>query len=133
MQEVGKIFIKLINKHFSTNKLHKIFNRNTRKLSYSCTVLQIKRHNKKVYNTPQKKKKKKKNCCHCKVKNECSQSGDCLQRNIIYQATRRSKENTKNLCSCNRRTQEKRCYRHKTSFNTKKKYEHITKLSRHIW
>ena len=35
---VGKIFIKLINKHFTTsNKLHKIFKRNTLKLRYCCT------------------------------------------------------------------------------------------------
>ena len=35
---IGKICIKLINKHFPrSSDLHKIFNRNTLKLSYSCT------------------------------------------------------------------------------------------------
>ena len=35
---IGKIFIKLINKHFPrSSDLHKIFDRNTLKLSYSCT------------------------------------------------------------------------------------------------
>ena len=34
---IGKIFLNLIKKHFpKTNKLHKIFNRNTVKISYSC-------------------------------------------------------------------------------------------------
>ena len=34
---VGKIFLNLINKHFpSSSCLHKIFNRNTVKVSYSC-------------------------------------------------------------------------------------------------
>ena len=34
---IGKIFFHLINKHFpKSNKLHKIFNRNTIKISYSC-------------------------------------------------------------------------------------------------
>ena len=35
---IGKTFLKLIKKHFpTTNRLYKIFNRNTLKLSYSCT------------------------------------------------------------------------------------------------
>ena len=34
---IGKTFLNLIKKHFlKTNKLHKIFNRNTAKISYSC-------------------------------------------------------------------------------------------------
>ena len=46
------MFSQLIDTHFpSTNKLHKIFNRNTAKVSHSCTenISQIiKEHNKKV-------------------------------------------------------------------------------------
>ena len=35
---VGKYFLKLVDKHFKhDNKLHKIFNRKTLKISYSCT------------------------------------------------------------------------------------------------
>ena len=35
---VGKYFLKLIDKHFKhDNILHKIFNRKTLKISYSCT------------------------------------------------------------------------------------------------
>ena len=34
---IGRIFLNLINKHFpNSGKLHKIFNKNTLKLSYSC-------------------------------------------------------------------------------------------------
>ena len=34
---IGKIFLKLVDKHFpKSNKLHKIFNRNTSKVSCSC-------------------------------------------------------------------------------------------------
>ena len=34
---IGKIFVNLINKHFpKTNNVHKIFNKNTVKISYSC-------------------------------------------------------------------------------------------------
>ena len=49
---IGKHFLSLINKHFPrTNKLHKIFNRNNIKVSYSCTeniARIIKSHNKKL-------------------------------------------------------------------------------------
>ena len=49
----GKIFLKLIDTHFlPANNLRKIFNRNTVKVSYSCTQnaskIKKKRHNKKV-------------------------------------------------------------------------------------
>ena len=51
---IGKIFIKLINKHFSrSSDLHKIFNRNALNLSYSCTENMaqiIRKHNKSVIN-----------------------------------------------------------------------------------
>ena len=55
---IGKIFLKLVDKHFpNSNKLHKIFNRNTLKVSYRCTenMAQItKKHNKKITNTTDK-------------------------------------------------------------------------------
>ena len=51
---IGKIFIKLINKHFlRSSDLHKIFDRNTLKLSYSCmeNMAQIiRKHNKSIIN-----------------------------------------------------------------------------------
>ena len=56
---IGKIFFKLIDQHFSKNhKYHKIFNRSTLKMSYSCMsnmADRIKAHNNKILNpeTPQ--------------------------------------------------------------------------------
>ena len=51
---VAKRFLNLIDQHFlESNKLHTIFNRNTLKVSYSCTQnmsSMIKSHNKKVIN-----------------------------------------------------------------------------------
>ena len=50
--KVAKIFLNLIEKHFPrSSKLHKIFNKNTVKVSYSCTQNMsqiIKGHNKKI-------------------------------------------------------------------------------------
>ena len=52
---VGKSFLQLLRHHFPpSNKLHKIFNKNTVKVSYCCTqnvASIIKSHNKKLINT----------------------------------------------------------------------------------
>ena len=49
---IGKVFFKLLNKNFpKNNQLHKVFNKNTVKLSYSCMKIMssiISAHNKKV-------------------------------------------------------------------------------------
>ena len=51
---VAKTFLNLLDEHFhKSNKLHKIFNRNTVKVSYCCTVnlsYVIRSHNKNVIN-----------------------------------------------------------------------------------
>ena len=53
-------FLRLINKHFpKTNQLHKIFNRNTVKVSYSCMgniKCSISRHNKHILNNKENQK-----------------------------------------------------------------------------
>ena len=68
---VGKRFLNLLDKHFPpNNQLHKIFNRNTVKVSYSCTPNVgsiIKSHNKKLTNTESKQMKD----CNCRKKEEC--------------------------------------------------------------
>ena len=51
---IGKTFLKLVDKHFPrSSNLHKMFNRNTIKVNYSCTEnmsMIIKKHNKKIIN-----------------------------------------------------------------------------------
>ena len=71
--------------HFpKSNKLHKIFNRHTVKVSYCCTnnlLCIIKTHNKKVTNdkiTPRHQ-------CNCKNKNNCPLDGNCQTSDIIYE------------------------------------------------
>ena len=67
---VAKRFLNLIDQHFPiSNKLHAIFNRNTVKVSYSCTQnmsSMIKFHNKKVINRDVKELK----LCNCRVRSE---------------------------------------------------------------
>ena len=94
---IGKYFLKLIDKHFKPgNKLHKIFNRKTLKISYSCTknIFQIiNSHNKNVtkdfqdqidnnYNNDNGIKKE----CNCKSRDNCPMNGLCNLNNVIYQA-----------------------------------------------
>ena len=63
--------------------MHKIFNRNTVKVSYSCTLNVdsiIKSHNKKLTNAEKKLTK----YCNCRKKQECSLEGKCRSEDIIY-------------------------------------------------
>ena len=74
---VAKIFLNLIEKHFPrSSKLHKIFNKNTVKVSYSCTQNMsqvIKGYNKKII----QKEKQETRDCKCRVKTDCPLNGGC--------------------------------------------------------
>ena len=69
---IGKIFLRLINKHFlPTHKYRKIFNRNTIKISYSCMPnikSKISTHNYKILNKPVNQNAQK---CNYINKNNC--------------------------------------------------------------
>ena len=84
---VTEIFLNLIEKHFPrSRKLHKIFSKNTVKVSYSCTqnMLQIiKGHNKK---TVQKETQETLEC-NCRIKTNCPLNGDCRKENVICKCT----------------------------------------------
>ena len=80
---VAKIFLNLIEKHFlRSSKLHKIFNKNTVKVSYSCTqnMLQIiKEHNQKIV----QKETQETLECNCRVKTEFPLNGHCRKESVI--------------------------------------------------
>ena len=80
----AKTFLNLIEKHFPrSSKLHKIFNKNTVKVSYSCTQKMsqiIKGHNKKMV----QKETQEALVCNCRVKTECPLNGDCRKESVIY-------------------------------------------------
>ena len=87
---LGRKFLHIVDKCFKENHpLHKIFNRHTLKLSYSCMPNMksiISSHNKHVLSnanapTPQP------DTCNCRKKPDCPLEGKCLQTNVIYQAT----------------------------------------------
>ena len=84
---LAKIFLNLIEKPFPRwRKLHKIFNKNTIKVSYSCSqnMLQIiKDHNKKIA----QKETQETLECSCKVKTDCTRNGDCWKESMVYKCT----------------------------------------------
>ena len=84
---VAKRFLNLIDQQFpKSNKLHAIFDRNTVKVSYSCTQnlsSMIKSHNKKVIN----KDVKELESCNWRVKSECPLNGQGQVTDIIYTCT----------------------------------------------
>ena len=84
---LAKRFLNLLDQHFpKSNKFHAVFNRNTVKVSYSCTQnisSMIKSHNKKVINEDVKESKS----CNCRVKSECPLNGQCQVTDIIYKCT----------------------------------------------
>ena len=132
---VGKCFLSLIDKNFpKSNPLHKIFNRNTLKLSYSCmgnikTI--ISNHNKAEINKATRTNDQKKNC-NCRKPNLCPMDGNCNAENVIYQAevtTSTTKETYIGLCDT---TFKLRYRNHMCSFRNER-YKHATALSKHIW
>ena len=82
---VGKLYLTLVKQHFPKgHKLHKIFNKNTIKVSYSCMnnmVSVLPRHNKKILS-----RKEDQYGCNCRNKAECHFDNNCLTPGVIYQA-----------------------------------------------
>ena len=90
---IGKSFLKTVKEKFPPeHKLHKIFNTNTVKLSYSC-MPNVKNiidgHNKKTLERKKKKEERDnpRKTCNCRNPNKCPLKGQCLRESIIYQAT----------------------------------------------
>ena len=113
------------------NPLWKIFNRNTIKIRY--------RYNQDIESIISSKNKKllaasqpDERLCSCTKNNPCPLEGQCLRKNIIYQATvtleDKSEETYTGLCST---AFKKRLGVHKNSFKYEDKNQ--TSLSKFIW
>ena len=129
---IGKKFFRLLNKHFpKTNKLHKIFNKNTVKLSYSCTKnvsRLIKSHNKKV-TTPILKKSL---ICNCRKNNDCpmDNTGQCRTKSVVYKCVASvTNKPDKVYIGLTEEEFKERHYGHKTSL-TRKEASKTTNLDR---
>ena len=82
---IGKTFLQLLSRHFpKDHQMHKIFNKNTVKVSYSCmnnisSILST--HNKNILNPKQTSFG-----CNCRSKDNCALGGECLTPKMIYRA-----------------------------------------------
>ena len=85
---IGKRFLNLLDQCFPPNHpLRSIINRHTVKLSYSCLNNfhdSIKAHNKKILNSNTNNPER---TCNCPRNRQCPLQGECLAKNIVYQAT----------------------------------------------
>ena len=131
---VGKKFLGLIDKHFpKTNKMHKIINRNTVKISYSCTknikaILQS--HNAKIC-SPKPSQGQAPKKCSCQKKDKCPLENNCAnQKDVIYHA-KLEEGDKKEYIGC-AQDFKKRYYGHMESFRNEAS-KNKTTLSAHIW
>ena len=127
-RNVAKTFSRLIDKHFPrSHELNKIFNRNTVKVSYSCTENManiIKGHNNKLTNT----KLQQQLASNCRVKSDCPLNGVCRKESIVYKCTTCTIRQLKEVYLGEFKTP---YYKHSKSFRTKS-YPNSTTLSSYV-
>ena len=125
--------------HLKQHKLHQIINKNTIKVSYSCTpnmaqIISV--HNKRIINTNfnEKKNDPPSQKCNCRKKADCPLNGNCQQKNVIYQATVTRQDNGKQETYVGLTENEfkTRYNGHKSSFNNESKKTSTT-LSEYVW
>ena len=140
---IGKKFLSLIDKHFGKerdDKLHKLFNRHTVKLSYSCTPnieTLIKAHNNKIISKKQQPSNNVSQTegvqsCNCRIKTECPLPGKCNTEGVVYKATVTTERCEKTYIGSTENTFKKRFYGHKSDFSNPN-YRSSTTLSNHVW
>ena len=129
---IGKCFFKLLKKHFPRNHtFHKIFNKNTIKISYSCFPNMnsiISSHNKKIIKPPIIT-----SGCNC-TKGPCPVQNNCLAKKVIYRADITNDKNNENKFYIGQTatTFKARYANHLKSFKNEV-YITDTELSKYIW
>ena len=130
---IGKTFFKLVKKHFpKENRFHKIFNKNSLKLSYSCmkNVSEIiSSHNKSIL-----KPSNPQFGCNCRDKGNCPLDNKCLTPHVIYKAGVSNTQNdeVKSYIGLAETSFKDRYCNHTKAF-THKTYSKDTELSKYIW
>jgi hypothetical protein len=129
---IGAEFLKLIDKCFpKCHPLHKIANRNTVKVSYSCTQNMeniISSRNAKILAKPEPEKR----ACSCPANKPCPLDGQCLTDNLVYHAVVKDANHTvRNYTGLSSTTFKQRLGVHTQTFNDQTVSQ--TSLSKHIW
>ena len=107
------------------HKYHKLFNRYTIKISYSCMnnmADRIKGHNNKILKQQQQHSstEQQQQTCNCRKKSECPLNGNCLQSGLVYQATIETDDTTQKYIGLTEGDFKTRYRNHTKSFNHKK-------------
>ena len=132
--DIGHKFLKLVSKHFpGGHSLHKIFNRNTVKISYSSmrnVDSIISSHNKKVI-SPELPELR---TCNCNDRNNCPLCNKCLTQKIVYKAKVCNNVDTevRNYAGMTEPIFKLRYGNHNRDANHIK-YKNTTELSKYIW
>ena len=134
--KIVKAFLRLIDKHFLPHhKLHKLFNRNSVKISYSCmpnVKSIINKHNKTVLDPPTNNSER---TCNCINKEKCPLLEKCLTNNIMYKATLTSNQDNyqpKIYYGITETRFKQRYANHIKSFRHEK-HQSDTELSNELW
>lgn len=129
---IGREFIRLIDKHFPPqNRYRKIFNRNTIKLSYSCTPnmqVILSGHNKALLKKPDQDTVKN---CNCRGVCPLPANGDCRRSAVVYRATVKTGTDTKTYIGSSETEIKLRLANHKHSFSDPK-LRNSTRLSAYV-
>ena len=129
---IGRIFSRLLSKHFPRNHImHKIFNRNTVKISYSYLrkiSSIISSLNRNILS-----RKQQSFGCNCRVKNECPFNGECQTSSVIYKADVVNDSNDEKFYFRLADTTFKERYRNHIRDFKYEKYENSTELAKYIW
>ena len=129
---LGQKFLALVKKHFPPGStLYPILNKNTIKLSYSCTKNMrsiIQGYNQKLLSGTQQPIEK---ACNCRKKEECPVNGNC-QQPVVYMATVNIEGEEKKTYIGSTNNFKKRYSAHKGSFKNSNQ-KNATALSAYIW
>ena len=132
---IDKAFLHLLEKHFPPHhRLHKTYNKNNVKVSYSCMpnlAAIIPRHNKALL-TQRTEPANTVLPCNCRTKTSCQTKELCRESSIIYKATLTSDGIAKNYYGCSETEFKNRFYNHNQSFKCRQKCN-ATELSKAFW
>ena len=119
---IAKKFLQLVGKHFPVNhNLHKAFNRNNVKVSYSCmpnTSSVIKAHNKRILQDQHTTTTAE---CNCRKKEICPLKGECLTENVMAKVSNNKNNEEKNYIGLTERSFKDRLYKHRNSLRYRTK------------
>ena len=134
---VGKIFLQLLDKHFPYHhRLHKIINRNTVKVSYSCmpnVASHISSRNRNILKKSRKSENTPLRTCNCSTPELCPLEGNCMQPAVIYKAdVKPDGDAEQHYIGLSEPNFKGRWADHRTSF-TFSNYRNKSKLSAFVW